>query len=271
MHNENYSPRETRQLIESIRIQKARRKRQKSSAGQDTNAVNDMLSEMNLLGKLQEITRNKLARELHDGLTQIVSALAMRVNFARRMLDTDPKATSRELQKVENLTRETAKEIRHMIFRLRPVAINSHGIGTALDALVEKMHDLFDLEVDISIDQDFDGTLPVNTQQILYAIVEEGVDNARKNSGAAHVWVKISESGGVVKVEVEDDGEHITLERDEVINPELENIQQLSELLEGAVRVNPLDGKGNRVQVEIPSSKYAREAINLEGEQSSGS
>ena len=79
----------------------------------------------NRLLEVQEAERRHLARELHDGLTQTVSALAMRANFARRTLESDPGAALLELEKVEDLARETAREIRHMIFILHPREIAS--------------------------------------------------------------------------------------------------------------------------------------------------
>ena len=222
--------------------------------------VKDMLAEKDLFLGLQEITRNKLARELHDGLTQTVSALAMRVNFARRIMDTDPEATLQELQKVEDLARDTAKEIRHMIFILRPGEINSRGISAALDSLAENMSDLFNLEIDLSIDQDIDNKLGTNPQMIVYSIVEEAVDNARNHAGAEHIWVNVSEIRGIVRVDVENDGEKLTLTQDEVKNRELENMQKLADLMGGTVRVDPIEGKGNHILVEIPLLKFASQS-----------
>ncbi len=81
MPHEKYFHTVNDQLIESIRIQKSQRKMQTSEDLHKSHLVKDMLAEKDLFLGLQEITRNKLARELHDGLTQTVSALAMRVNL----------------------------------------------------------------------------------------------------------------------------------------------------------------------------------------------
>ena len=81
---------------------------------EDNNQVPDIPKE------IDHLTRQKVVRQLHDGLTQTVSALAMRINFARRLMATDPEAASAELEKVEGLTRAATKEIRHIIFLLRP-------------------------------------------------------------------------------------------------------------------------------------------------------
>jgi signal transduction histidine kinase len=266
MPSEKYSRRVSDLLIESIRLQKSRRKRLSSKADQSARLVKEMVSEKALLLELQDVTRQKLIRELHDGLTQTVSALAMRVNFARRMLDSDREAALRELLKVEDLARITAKEIRHMIFILKSGLIDSQGLSAELDSMAEKMRDLFNLEIDLSIDQDFDNALATNTQLIIYSIVEEAVDNARKHAGADHVWVKLNMVKGVVLVDVEDDGEDVSLTKEEVNNPELENMQKLASLLGGTVIVDSAVRKGTHIRVEIPLSQLASEETLQESE-----
>ena len=266
MPSEKYSRRVSDLLIESIRLQKSRRKRLSSKFDQSARLVKEMVSEKALLLELQDVTRQKLIRELHDGLTQTVSALAMRVNFARRMLDSDREAALRELLKVEDLARITAKEIRHMIFILKSGLIDSQGLSTELDSMAEKMRDLFNLEIDLSIDQDFDNALATNNQLVIYSIVEEAVDNARKHAGADHVWVKLNMVKGVVFVDVEDDGEDVALTKEEGNNPELENMRKLASLLGGTVNVDSAVGKGAHIRVEIPLSQLASEETLQESE-----
>ena len=253
-------------LIESIRIQKSRRRRHSSRTAQSARLVKEMVSEKALLLELQDLTRQKLICELHDGLTQTVSALAMRVNFARRMLDSDRDAAMQELVKVEDLARNTAKEIRHMIFILQPGLVESQGLSAGLDSMAMKMRDLFNLDVDLSLDQDFDNGLATNTQLVIYSIVEEVVDTARKHAGTEHVWVKLNLVKGVALIEVDDDGEDGTLTVGEVNNPELDNIHKLASILGGTVIVDQAAGRGSRIQVKIPFSQLAFEEIVQESE-----
>ena len=263
MPSEKYSRRVCDLLIESIRIQKSRRRRFSSKTAQSALLVKEMVSEKALLLELQDVTRQKLVRKLHDGLSPTVSALAMRVNLARRMLDSDREAAMQELVKVEDLARNSAKEIRHMIFILQPGLVESQGLSTGLDSMAMKMRDLFNLDVDLSLDQDFDNGLATN---IIYSIVEEAVDNARKHVGTERVWVKVNLVNGVVFIDIEDDGDDGTLTMDEVSNRELENMHKLASLLGGTVEVDPAAGKGSRIQVKIPFSQLAFEEIVQESE-----
>ena len=159
-------------LAVSIRLQKSRREEHEARSYQYTRLLQEMGADLSLALDLQELTRRKLARNLHDGLTQTVASLAMRVNFARRLMDTDPEAAKLELLKIEELTRRTAKDIRHMIFILRRVDFESHGLKAELEQMVDKMGELFNLEIDLSIEDDLVESFTTYKQEILYSMIE---------------------------------------------------------------------------------------------------
>jgi signal transduction histidine kinase len=119
---------------------------------QNARLYQDLEQEKNRIMEIQEESRKKLARDLHDGPTQAISAIAMRVNFARRLMDRDFKAASEELYKIEELARRTTKEIRHMLFTLRPLVLESQGLVATLESMAEKMKETFNQNVTIQAD-----------------------------------------------------------------------------------------------------------------------
>src|SRR5512140_3158149 len=114
---------------------------------QNARLYSDLEQEKERMLEIQEDARKKLARDLHDGPTQSVAAIAMRVNFARRLMERDAKAAAEELFKIEDLARHTTKEIRHMLFTLRPLILESSGLTAALEAMAEKMHETYSQNV----------------------------------------------------------------------------------------------------------------------------
>ena len=130
--------------------------------------------------EIGELTRQKVVRQLHDGLTQTVSALAMRINYARRLIDADPAAAGAELEKVEHLTRAATKEIRHIIFLMRSENQEKAALHTDLELLAEKMGELFDLQIELVLDEALTARLPVDFQEVVFGIVEELIDSARR-------------------------------------------------------------------------------------------
>ncbi len=247
MPSDKETQKQYEELIVSIRYQRSRRGKR----------IEDYLQNSRVSREIEKLTRQKVLRELHDGLTQTVSALAMRINFIRRLMISDPHAAERELEKVEDLTRETAREIRHMIFVLRPMEMDSQGLIEALDAMAGKMDELFNLEIELIINGDLVEHLPLNDQQVIYSTVEEAIDSARKRNGAKHVSVHLDRiDGQVVQLEIEDTGKRSARAERPFQGQELGSIQKFAELISGSVS---LENEGMLVRILFPSTQTSEE------------
>jgi len=88
-----------------------------------------------IIGSETEL-RHWLARELHDGPTQTISALAMRLNYARLLVQREPDKASEELLDLEKMARRATREIRTTLFKLRPLALETQGLAGALQQYV---------------------------------------------------------------------------------------------------------------------------------------
>ncbi len=243
MPSDKETKKQCEELIVSIRYQKSRREKK---------IQNSRVSQ-----SIEKLTHQKVLRELHDGLTQTVSALAMRINFIRRLMISDPDAAEKELEKVEDLTRETAREIRHMIFVLRPVEMESQGLTEALDGMAGKMDELFNLEIELIINGDLVEHLPLNDQQVIYSTVEEAIDSARKRNGAKHVSVRLDRiDGQVVQLEIEDMSKRAARAERPFQGQELGSIQKFAELISGSVS---LENEGMLVRILFPFTQTAEE------------
>lgn len=231
----------------------------------------DLEQEKERMMEIQEEARKKLARDLHDGPTQSVAAIAMRVNFARRLIDRDVKAAADELFKIEDLARRTTGEIRHMLFTLRPLVLESQGLVAALEAMAEKMHETYNQNVIINADDKVIPELELGKQAIIFYIVEEAVNNARKHAQAAHIWVRLKPlEEGVVLLEIEDDGVGFdvgavdsTYEKRGSLG--LVNIRERAELVNGLSTIDSAEGKGTCIRVVIPLNEEAADRLRRGG------
>ncbi len=150
-----------------------------------------LLREKDQLNELQEEARKRLARNLHDGPTQTIASIAMRANFARRQITRDPEVAVQEVAKVEEMARQTTREIRHMLFTLRPLILELQGLGPALYQLALKARDSHDEDIQLEIDPDTTSGMDLGVQGALFYIVEEAVTNAQKHAAAQHVWIRL--------------------------------------------------------------------------------
>jgi signal transduction histidine kinase len=127
--------------------------RQAVIAIQNARLYQDLVEEKERMVEVHEEARKKLARDLHDGPTQSVAAMAMRLNITRRMMAKDTKSATDELVKLEELAHRTTKEIRHMLFTLRPLILESQGLTAAIQAMADKMMETFSQKVVVEIDE----------------------------------------------------------------------------------------------------------------------
>lgn len=234
---------------------------------QNARLYQNLEQEKNRMVEIQEEGRKKLARDLHDGPTQSISAIAMRVNFARRLMDRDSKAAAEELYKIEELARQTTKEIRHMLFTLRPLVLESQGLVAALNSMSEKMGETFGKNVIIQADPRAIEAIESNKQAVVFYIAEEAVNNARKHAKAEHIWVRLKAlRDGLSLLEVEDDG--VGFDTDEIDSAYenrgslgMINLRERTELVNGVLRIDSGKGRGTRVQVVIPLTEEAADRI----------
>jgi signal transduction histidine kinase len=216
---------------------------------------------------IQEEARKKLARDLHDGPTQSVAAISMRVNFARRLMDRDLRAAEEELYKIEDLARQTTKEIRHMLFTLRPLVLESQGLVQALEAMAQKMKETYNQMVVVSAKEDAVSALEVSKQAVVFYIVEEAVSNARKHAQAAQVLICIKlVDENMALLEIEDDGVGFNVGAVDAFYDKrdslgLVNMRERAELVNGTLRIHSVEGKGTTVQVFIPLTDQAVERL----------
>jgi len=237
------------------------------NAIQNARLYQDLEQEKERLAETQEEARRKLARDLHDGPTQSVAAIAMRVNFARRLIERNPKEASEELFKIEELARKTTKEIRHMLFTLRPLVLESKGLRAALEAMAEKMQETYGQDVFIEVDDNIVAQLDMGKQGVIFNIADEAVNNARKHAQAAHVWLRLKPSQrGLALLEIRDDGIGFDVEKMKSSYENrgslgMINLKERTELINGVLQLQSKLGVGTRVQVYIPLTEEAAELI----------
>jgi signal transduction histidine kinase len=243
---------------------------QARTALQNAQLYRDLELEKERMADIQEETRKKLARDLHDGPTQSIGAIAMRINFARRLMTRNPDAASEELFKIEELARRTTKEIRQMLFTLRPLVLESEGLVAALEQLSEKMLENHKQKVIIQAPPRVVEDMEVGKQGVVFFIVEEAVNNARKHAQADNIWVRLKRRGELLRLEVQDDGVGFDVASVEASYEQrgslgMVNLRERAELVNGVLRIDSVPGKGTRVAVTIPLTIEAAERLHQSG------
>jgi signal transduction histidine kinase len=240
------------------------------SALQNARLYGNLVQEKERITEIHEEARKKLARDLHDGPTQSISAIAMRVNFARRLMERDPRSAADELFKIEELARRTTKEIRQMLFTLRPLVLESQGLVSALEQLSGKMRETYGQTVRIESPADVADEIEMGKLGVIFSIAEEALNNARKHAKAKEIRVRLWREGELLRMDVEDDGVGFDVAAMEA-NYEsrgslgMVNLHERAELVSGAMRIRSSPGRGTCISLTMPLTVEAAERLHRNG------
>lgn len=231
---------------------------QATIALQNAHLYQNLLDERDKLIDAEEEARKKLARDLHDGPTQDVAAIAMRMSIIQKLLERSPDEVPNELRKIEELARKTTKEIRHMLFTLRPLVLENQGLTAALGQLADKMKESYDQPVTVRVGSNAERALDTHQQGVIFYIIEEAVGNARKHAKASMITVNVYKQEDVVLVNISDNGvgfntteaEKKAMERGGHLG--MINLRERAEMVGGTLRMESASGKGTSITVVVP-------------------
>ncbi len=151
-----------------------------------------------------EHERNRLARDLHDSVTQTVFSMNLAAQSTRLLLDRDPSRAAGQLLRLEELAANAQAEIQSLVTQLRPRSVTDDGLPTALRRLAAERQERDDLQVSLEVK----GERAVSEAEAagLYAIAQEALTNVAKHSGARQATVRLDVTTAGACLEIEDRG-----------------------------------------------------------------
>jgi PAS domain S-box-containing protein len=209
-----------------------------------------------LLAKLvraQEEERQRIAGDIHDDTVQVLTALALRLDMLRRRLD-DPAALA-EIAEAERTARLAITRLRHLMFELRPPALDRDGLVSALLMHLEQVK--HDYGIDFALENRLVCEPQEETRALVYRIAQEAVVNAAKHAQASRVDVRLAEEDGVVLVTVADDGRGFEPAGERHGHLGLIFMRERAEMAGGWCRIDSAPGRGASVEFAVPSNGAA--------------
>ncbi len=205
------------------------------------------------LAALEE--RQKLARELHDSVSQALYGIALGVHTARTLLDRDPGLVAKPLDYILTLAEAGLAEMRALIFELRPESLETEGLVSALmkqAAALQARHDV-PVETDLCDEPD----LPLKVKQELYRVAQEALHNTIKHARASQVNVRLLRTAEVIILEIRDNGRGFDPLGSFPGHLGLLSMQERVRNLAGVLSIESTPGQGTTIRARVP----AREVI----------
>jgi signal transduction histidine kinase len=149
--------------------------------------------------------RQRLARELHDSVAQSLYSMTLYAEAAGSLLRSGrAEAVAEHLAELKAAAQEALREMRLLIFELRPIELEQHGLAGALQARLDSVEARSGVHVDLQVEGA--EQLPFETAQEIYRIAQEALNNVLKHAQARHLNARLQFSGDCVVLEMVDDG-----------------------------------------------------------------
>ncbi|HYM94760.1 MAG TPA: sensor histidine kinase, partial [Chitinophagaceae bacterium] len=199
----------------------------------------------------EEEERNRIARDLHDGVGQMMSVAKMNLSAFESEIDFKKEEQKSAFEKIINLVDESCKEVRNVSHNMMPNVLLKKDLATALNDFVDKL-DKKNLYIRLHI-EGLDERLDSNIESVLYRVVQECVNNVIKHSGATELDISIIRDKDGISATIEDNGKGFNIpENDRSDGIGLKNIITRIDYLRGAVDFDSAPGRGTVVSLHVP-------------------
>ena len=195
--------------------------------------------------------RSRLARELHDSVTQSLYSLTLFTEAARHTAEEEGNETIEQyVRQIGNIGLQALKEMRLLVFELRPPELEKEGLVSALRRRLQAVEGRAGVDARLEVGEIF--KLPGNVEQELFRIAQEALNNSLKHASASSVAVYLRKENDKVEMEIVDDG----IGFDPQSLPDsggmgLKSIRERTERLGGSLEIHSIPGDGTRIKVVI--------------------
>lgn len=196
--------------------------------------------------------RNRLARELHDSVTQKIFSMTLTAEAAQILQEKEPKKVPAMLEHIQELAHDSLAEMRTLIKKLRPGTIGRDGLVPALRQHIAQRQKEDGLIVELCIEGNED--LSVNYSESLFRIIQEALNNIVKHSGAdsARIVLKFNEKSVFLVIEDPGRGFRLSTVKKDKSHIGLSSMSERTALIGGRFSIESRPENGTRISVKIP-------------------
>ncbi|MBI2305103.1 MAG: GAF domain-containing sensor histidine kinase [Chloroflexi bacterium] len=198
--------------------------------------------------------RDRIAREVHDGLAQVLGYLAMKSRVVQQLLPANLPAATEELREMERLADEAFADSREVILGLRTsLSILDRGLVRTLTEYINKFNHRSPVKAELIISDSDKFRFSPDTEIQLIRIVQEALTNVRKHARASQAWVRLEGKNGLASVSVADNGRGFDLPQGAQKGFGLQTMKERAESVGGSLEVDTVPGQGTTVTVLLPT------------------
>jgi two-component system sensor histidine kinase DegS len=203
----------------------------------------------------QELERQHLSRQMHDGPAQSLTNLILQAEIVERLFDSDPGKARAELGNLKAAANSTFQRIRDFIFDLRPMMLDDLGLIPTLKRYGQTFESKHHISTQLTTQGEM--ALPSYLEVAIFRSTQELMNNVARHAHATRVQVTLDLQGDPVIVTVEDDGSGFDVESVLTAvrqrgSSGLANLEKRIQMLRGKVQFQSSTGRGTKVRIELP-------------------
>jgi signal transduction histidine kinase len=206
---------------------------------------------------VEEDVRRRLARDLHDGPTQMLAAIIMSANFIKQAIAHDSlEHALGELDEMLPVAEKALRQIRTLLFDLRPVILETQGLVPALESYAQRLRETEGLNVALTAHGEF-GRLSHSAEVAIFSVVQEAITNAKKHARASRIDIKVGPNDGDLVVVIHDNGVGFDVNDvadgyDKRGSLGMLNMKERAEIVDGSLSVSSQPGRGTTITMRLP-------------------
>jgi PAS domain S-box-containing protein len=201
-------------------------------------------------GKAVLEERQRLARELHDSVSQALYGIALGAKAAREWLDDDPAEAAEPLDHVLSLAEAGITEMRALIFELRPESLESEGVVAALEKQAAALEARHRIAVEATLCDEPDA--PLEAKEAIYRIAQEALHNTVKHARARNVKIRMGCGPGGLTLDITDDGVGFDAKGEFPGHLGLRSMRERASRLGGTLEIASAPEEGTHIRTRIP-------------------
>ncbi len=194
--------------------------------------------------------RQRLARELHDSVSQQLFAISMTATAVSRILDKDVEKVRRQISLIEEMSFVAQSEMRALLLHLRPVHLEGKGLTQGLKDLVQELNAKVPIEIGFEMDQHIQ--INKGIEDHLFRIVQEALSNALRHARAEKIEIKLHERNDTLRLLISDNGEGFDISVKKQSSYGLSLMKERVNEVGGTLQIISAIGSGTRIDVRIP-------------------
>ncbi|GAC1628684.1 MAG: hypothetical protein NVS4B9_20350 [Ktedonobacteraceae bacterium] len=203
-------------------------------------------------GKAALEERQRLARELHDSVSQALYGITLGAQSARTFMETDKEHALKSIDYVLSLAKACNTEMRALIFALRPESLEIEGLVAAIKKHAAVVCARYEISVTSSLCEEPD--IPLGVKEVLYRITQEALHNIVRHAHADHVQLLLQQGKDGIVLEIQDDGVGFDPSNLFPGHIGLQSMRERAAQVQGILEIRSSPGSGTHIRVNVPVS-----------------